>query len=631
MKELFSSQSHSGQPKQNDSNAKEQGSLENVPAKLATAAHSSLAAHQKSFSIFDMDTLILPVIPQEKSPDYALVLSNMRTLKFPSMPEVQSSCTHISTADAQDTALALAERATLPMIVLKGIAGQQGNVAPVMHSEISGAASGAAIIGIGNIVGSILKFGSNYLLQVGFGATLYGLYSICLAMVQLVASLCNLGLSDTVIRYTAIYQSRQQIRSLQGLLRFCTMIAAIMGLTGSCCILLFSTVFAVSKHEPALAPLLRLMSPLVFLFCLQAVWLGSLQGLKLFKWRVIAERLVVPCVLLLLAMLFFWLAPSLYTIALATILSMVAGTLACAYFLYRAVMRPKRGRLQYDVQEWLSFAVFNFLTSITEVVLESIDTLLLVVLVVSDTQIGQYNAAIKISDFIAMPLFSLNTMFAPTIAELHSQGEAQKLETMYQVVNKWIIMLSLPIFCIATLFSQPLLQLSGKSFFAAWPLLVVSAIGSMINASTGSVGYVLLMTGHQRISFINSLISVSLNILLGLLLIPHFGAMGTAIGTTVTLAIINILRYIQIRSLLKFYPYNWHILKPMGAGLFSTLLVGGLLFLLADAVLPVRLLLIPLFILCYAGCLYLFKIGPEDAIVLDAFRRKFTRSRHKVC
>ncbi|GCF06882.1 hypothetical protein KDI_04460 [Dictyobacter arantiisoli] len=512
---------------------------------------------------------------------------------------------------------------TLPMMVLKGIAGQQGDAVPVMRSELSGAAGGAAIVGLGNIVGSILKFGSNYLLQVGFGAALYGLYSICFSMVQLTASLCNLGLSDTVIRYTAIYQRKRQIHSLAGLLMFCTCIAGLMGLLGGLCIFRFSTLVAILKHEPRLAPLLQLMAPLVPLLCLQSVWLGSLQGLKLFKWRALAERIIAPVILLALIVLFFWLRPGLFAVACAVMLSTLAGAGTCGYLLYRSVTISQRRRRSYEIQEWMSFAVFNFLTSVTEVLLESIDTLLLVVFVVTDIQIGHYNAAVKISDFIAMPLFSLNTMFAPTIAELHSQGEMRRLAMMYQIVNKWTILLSLPIFCIASLFAQPLLLLSGRSFLAAWPLLVISAVGSMINAGTGSVGYVLLMTGHQKISFINSLLSVLLNIVLGILLIPHYGAMGTAIGTTMTLLIINIIRYIQVRKLLHFQPYNWHILKPLGAGLFSVLFTGSLLFVCVHCNLLIHLLLIPVFMFSYVGCLFLFKSSPDDAIVLDAFRQKF--------
>src|SRR5579864_4534739 len=145
---------------------------------------------------------------------------------------------------------------TIPMMVLKDLTSRQGDVVPVMQSELSGAAGGAAIVGIGNIVGSVLKFGCNYLLQVGFGASLYGLYSIALALVQLIASLCNLGLGDTTMRYTAIYQGKKQMKSLYGLTIFCSGLAAVMGILGAVGLIFFSPTLAASKNEPRLVPLL---------------------------------------------------------------------------------------------------------------------------------------------------------------------------------------------------------------------------------------------------------------------------------------------------------------------------------------------------------------------------------------
>jgi O-antigen/teichoic acid export membrane protein len=385
---------------------------------------------------------------------------------------------------------------------------------------------------------------------------------------------------------------------------------------------------AASKNEPRLMPLLELMAPLAPLMSLQMVWFGSLQGLKLFKWRVLSERIITPVVLLVMVIIFFIFTPSLLTIASATILSTALGTFAGSYFLYRAVFRLVRGRKpRFEVREWIVFSTFNFLTSITEVILESIDTLLLVFCAVANAQVGQYNAAIKISDFIAMPLFSLGTMFTPTIAELHSKNEHVKLGIMYKVVNKWTITLSLPIFLIATLFSRTLLQLSGKTFIDAWPLLVISAIGSMVNAATGSLGYMLLMTGHQKWSFVNAITSVTLNIAFGVLLIPHYGAMGTALGTMTTLILINIMRYIQVRLLLKMNPYAWDVLKPFGAGLLGAAITGCLLFLLQKENVFIHLLLIPVCLGCYVGFLILFKVGPEDMVVIDALRKKIFRAK----
>ncbi len=517
---------------------------------------------------------------------------------------------------------------TIPMMVLKDLTSRQGDVLPVMQSEISGAAGGAAIVGIGNIVGSVLKFGCNYLLQVGLGAALYGIYSIAFALIQLIASLCNLGLGDTTMRYTAIYQGKKQIRSLYGLMIFCSALAAVMGIIGAVGLIFFSPTLAASKNEPRLVPLLELMVPLVPLMSLQVVWFGSLQGLKLFKWRVLAERVIMPVVLLLMVIVFFLFSPSLFTIALACLVSVAVGAFAGSYFLYRSAFLLVRGKKpRFKVREWVVFSTFNFLTSITEVILESIDTLLLVFYAVVNDQVGQYNAAIKISDFIAMPLFSLGTMFAPTIAELHSKGERVKLAIMYKVVNKWTITLSLPIFLVATLFSRTLLQLSGKTFIDAWPLLVISAVGSIVNAATGSFGYILVMTGYQKWSFANSITSVTLNIVFGALLIPHYGAMGAALGTMITLILVSVMRYIQVRLLLKMNPYAWDVLKPFGAGILGAAITGCLLLLLEKMSVFVHLLLIPVCLACYVGFLILFKVGPEDMVVVDALRKKILRAK----
>src|SRR5436190_7763749 len=101
-------------------------------------------------------------------------------LSFPNLPELDAN----KVVEYKTSNSDISEYDTLPMMVLKDLTSRQGEAIPVMQSEISGAASNAAIVGIGNIIGSILKFSSNYLIQVAFGATLYGLYSIVLSLIQ---------------------------------------------------------------------------------------------------------------------------------------------------------------------------------------------------------------------------------------------------------------------------------------------------------------------------------------------------------------------------------------------------------------------------------------------------------------
>ncbi len=519
---------------------------------------------------------------------------------------------------------------SIPTLVVTALAKQQGQQQEEMESEISGAAGGAAIIGVGNIVGSILKYGSTFLLQRGLGANLYGLHSIVFSLVWLIAPLFNLGLGDTMVRYIPLYRGKKQANSVAGLVTFGSLLSVAAGILALLLMFFGAPVFATMKHEPRIATLLQLMAFMSPFICTQLTWFGGLQGLKAFKWRVLAERILPPVilVLLLLASLLLYKKITLVDAGWVTIISTLSGTVCSMYFLFRTVSRviKPKGRT-YETREWFIFASLNLLTSLTEVFLESIDVLLLAFLAVPSVQIGQYYASVKISDFILMPLYSLNTMFAPTIAELHGKRERQKLEAMFQIVTKWTITFSLPIFFVATLFSTTLLSLSGNSFVAAWPVLLISSLGSIANASTGCVGYMLLMTGHQKLSFINAVTGVVLNITLGVILAPRYGALGIAIGAGLAVILGNGIRLIQVYFLLKIQPYRWHTLKPIAAGLLSAAATEALLYPFIHANVFIQLALIPIFLLLYIGCLALLKLSPEDKVVVDTLLNKFSRGK----
>lgn len=528
---------------------------------------------------------------------------------------------------------------TFPMMVLRGVSTQQGQSSPVMDSEVSGAAGSAAIVGVGTLLGNIIKFGGSFLIQRGFGAGPFGLYSLCLSVVMLVSSIFDLGLDDAMVRYISIYRGKGQPNLLRGLVIFCTALAGCAGLLGALLVWFLAPDIAGIKHSPGALPLLQLMIPFIPLFCMQSVWSAGLQGFKAFKWRVLSQRMIMPSmmfVLLVVDLLFFRFV-FLSGVVLALLASTIVGVIVSLFFLMKMLRRiDNTAAEQYELREWLSFASPNFLTSIVDTVLESTDTLLLAFFALSNVAIGQYSAAIKFSIIIALPLQSLNVMFTPTIAELYSKGEIQKLKAMFKIVTKWTITFSLPIFWIAVLFSASLLGLSdhnGHDYSDAWPLLIAFAMGAIINTGTGSVGYMLLMTGHQKLSFLNSLAAVFMNVVLGVILTPRYGAMGTAIATGAAICVVNLMRLLQVRLILKMQPYSRDTLKPILAGIISAAITGSFLSLVHTARLTFILFhvvnvsadlsLIPVFLATYILLLFLFKVDAEDQIVLDVLKKKF--------
>jgi len=546
---------------------------------------------------------------------------------------------------------------TLPMMVLTGISVQQGKPQPEMKSEVSGAAGAASLMGLGSIIGSILKYVSAFIIQYGFGPGGYGLYTLSLSLVNLIAATFNLGLDDAMVRYVAIYRGKQQPKSLRGLLIFCTTLAGLAGIAGALLLLFFTPTLVthwitLKQHSVAnkdllnrAIALLQLMAPLIPLMTMQVMWFAGLRGFKAFKWRVLTTGILQPSlqiILLALVLIFFRTKDGITAVAVALFISTMFNTVLNLYFLFRQVERVATSEPEhYEVREWLTFASFNFLTTIIDTVLDSIDTILLAAFGVTEVAIGQYGAAIRLGNFIAMPLLSINNVFAPTIAELHSKGEMQKLESMFKLMTRWSVMFSLPIFLIMVLFAPYLLALPGPGFVAAWPLLVAFSVGSMINAGTGAVGYMLLMTGYQRLSFLNSLVAVVVNIVLGIQLTPRYGAMGTAISTGLAICALNFMRVLQVRVILKMHPYRWDVLKPVAAGVISAALVVALLYLLrlshihttahiGHSILSIQLLLIPVFLASYIVLIRQFKGSPEDEIVLQALHKKFLGgNKHK--
>ncbi len=546
------------------------------------------------------------------------------------------------------------KRETLSMMVLTGISKEQGQPKPVMQSEISGAASDASFVGGGSVISFALKYCVIFLIQYGFGPALYGLYTLSSSLINLIASVLSLGLDDAMIRYTAIYRSRQRATSLQGLAIFCTALAGIAGIVGALLLLFFTPYLAslwisLNHHNirtqniiAQAIPLFQIMALMIPLLTMQTVWFGGLRGFKAFKWRTITMSILQPLVqivLLLFLLRFFHINVGIQGVALIMVISTIFSTILNLYLLFRQIARVATpDPEQYESREWFSFASVNFLTTIIDTVLDSVDTILLAAFGVAVVQLGEYGAAFRMSIFIIMPLLTLNNIFAPTIAELHSKGEMQKLEAMFKVVAKWSITFSLPIFLITALFSTFLLEISGAGFIAAWPLVIAFGIASMINTGTGSVGYMLLMTGHQKLSFLNSIVAVVVNIVLGIILTPRYGAMGVAISTGVAYAVINLMRLVQVRLLLKMHPYRWDAFKPLGAGLISAILTGGMIYLLylshlklsiqlGHAILAAQLLLIPVFLAMYIGLIVLFKVSPEDEIVMNSIRKKLARGK----
>jgi O-antigen/teichoic acid export membrane protein len=113
-------------------------------------------------------------------------------------------------------------------------------------------------------------------------------------------------------------------------------------------------------------------------------------------------------------------------------------------------------------------------------------------------------------------------------------------------------LISLPITLIICFFPNSIMSLFGKDFQGGRWFLIILAIGQFINVSTGSVGYLLTMSGHEKPLKNVRIWNAVLAVVLAFILNPIYGAIGSAIATSIALAGSNLMALVLVKKYLGF-------------------------------------------------------------------------------
>ena len=124
-------------------------------------------------------------------------------------------------------------------------------------------------------------------------------------------------------------------------------------------------------------------------------------------------------------------------------------------------------------------------------------------------------------------------------------------------------------------FAARLMRIFGPDFESGWPVLVIGAVGQLVNCGVGSVGYLLLMSGNQKrlikVQFVMTIISVVTN----LSLIPTLGMVGAALAAAGVNVGGNVWNLYEVRKALGISPYNrsYFLLSIPGVSAVLTVLL----------------------------------------------------------
>ena len=387
------------------------------------------------------------------------------------------------------------------------------------------------------------------------GALEFGIYALSMNQAQLLAAGVGWGIPLTVLRFFPQYIANNQSGHARGVVRvFSTatytsgVFLAILGLP----IVLLSSQ-GLSVEQPGILLLTFSVAGLLCAGNFQMELARANKRLLLAYFPIGAAwpfGMIFVYVILLLGG-----GSVTAQSVLITSASLLLAALLAQLSMLRKLVADVLGSTQprYEPRAWCEVALPLWMITLGSMILATSDVLL-VGLLAGETQAASYFVAKRLSALVSFSLAALNTVVAPLISEYFHTSRRRALEAT--LTNAALLIFVPALLCSVALFSfgHVFLGIFGNEFTKAWPVLCVLVVGQLVNASTGAVGYLMSLTGHQLTSMIVYASAAALQIVLSLLLVPKLGAVGAAIASAVSMSCWNICLVIYVWRRLRLDP-----------------------------------------------------------------------------
>ncbi len=169
---------------------------------------------------------------------------------------------------------------------------------------------------------------------------------------------------------------------------------------------------------------------------------------------------------------------------------------------------------------------------------------------------GIFNAATRYITAGLMVGVAVQQVAGPKLSELMAQRSWDRARGVYQTTTSWLMVATWPLYLTFAIFAPTLLSLFGRGFGGGAGALQVLGLTMLVATAVGTVDMVLLMGGKSSWNLFNTVVALTSNIALNLLLIPRYGGTGAAIAWSSSIIFTNLLPLVQVWKFLGMHPFG---------------------------------------------------------------------------
>ena len=418
-----------------------------------------------------------------------------------------------------------------------------------MKEILSGALSAMVI----KIISAGVAFLFNVLIARLLGVEDVGVYFLALTIALIGSTLGRVGFDNVMLRYISSYTSTDDWSLALGVYKGCIQIIAFTSSLITIALVSTSTWIAdVVFSSPELADPLSWMALTILPISLFTLYAQALQGLKRIRVSIAVQSLWVP---LFSSLGVIVLVPSygvigaIYAYIIAVVINMVI-----AHVNWSTAVSTYNDTPVIDYHKIVNTAYPLFVSSIMRLIIERSALIIIGAWAVS-SDVGIFGVASRMALLISFILVAVNSISAPKFSALYHQGRVEELAYVARKTSFLLTLIAVPVFIVYVFFADFLMAIFGSEFVAGSNILIILSLGQVFNVLTGSVGYLLTMTGNEAVMRNNLIFCAVINLILCLTLIPVYGVTGAAVAVTFTVIMQNTIATILVWKCLGFIVF----------------------------------------------------------------------------
>lgn len=427
---------------------------------------------------------------------------------------------------------------------------------------------GSSLLLVGRGLSLTLNLATQVIIVRYLSTSDYGAWAYGLAFVGFFQAFSSLGLDRGITRFIPIYQERAEYDKLFGTLILALYTIFVVGVIVIGCVFGGSEVLPrlIMKDELSLAVMLVLIF-IVPIHGFDELVIGLFASFGNARAIFFRRYVLGPGLKLFVAVLLIAFKGDVVFLAYAYLVANVTGL-----SLYSAILvRFLHGQGLFDhfrlkgvtipAKEIFAFTLPLLSSEILTVAMHSTDALMLGYFH-GTTEVAAYQVILPLAHMNNVVMLSFSMLYVPLAARLFAHNDFAGINNLYWRTAVWLAIVSFPIFTATFFMAKPItLLLYGSPYESSAIYLQLLALAYYFSAALGLNGTTLKVLGKVVYVLIINGAALVTNVVLNLLLIPRYGALGAAIATAISMVSHNVFKQWGLRMASGINIFNWHYLQ----------------------------------------------------------------------